>query len=193
MIAFLKGRIRSVGEDYLVVETGGVGYRVHVPIQLIENCHQTAGKISLHIHQHQTERSSELYGFKTHADLSIFEMLISVNGVGPKAALSLLSAYSGEELKDMIITEDEASLCEAYGIGRRVAAKICRELSEKLEEKDEYEGLRPMRSLPARQAMEALKELGYNHIEAQAALRMVPKEIEDPQEKVREALKNLGK
>jgi len=193
MIAYLRGKIRSVGEDYIVVDARGLGYKVYVPMSIIEECAKLSGKISLHIHHHQTDRSSELYGFKNSTDLAVFEDVISVNGVGPKAAMSLLSMIGGSELKEAIIAQDEAVLCEAHGIGKGVAARICRELSEKLEERDAFEGLRPTRTLPSRQALEALKELGYNHIEAQAALRMVPKEVDDPQERLKEALKNLGK
>lgn len=193
MIAFIKGRIRTVLDNYIVVEAKGVGYKVFVPQKIIESCHKLSGKINLHIHHHMTDRSSELYGFREHSGLEVFEMLLQVTGVGPKAALALLSTYSGEDLKKLILSNDEPALCEAPGIGRAAARKICNELCEKIEEKDEYDGLRPISSLPSRQAMEALVELGYNRVEAQAALKMVPKEIEDPQERVKEALRNLGK
>lgn len=193
MIAFLKGHIRSVIDNYLVVEARGVGYKVFVPQKIIEDCHKLSGTINLHIHHHITDRSSELYGFANHSDLEVFEMLLTINGVGPKAAMALLSTYSGEDIKNLIIAGDEAALCDAPGIGKAAARKICNELCERIEEKDEFEGMRPVSSLPSRQAMEALIGLGYNRIEAQAALKMVSKEIEDPQERVKEALKNLGK
>ena len=193
MIAFIKGRIRLVKDDIMLVEAYGVGYKVFVPAILVEKCHEMSGKIALHIHHHQTERSNELYGFKSYADLEMFELLLTVSGVGPKAALALLSVFEGKELKRMIFYQDEAGIAAAHGIGIRAAGKICRELSEKIEGRDEYEGLRPHASTPTREALEALVELGYNQIEAQAALRMVPKSITQPKEKVKEALRNLGR
>lgn len=193
MIAFIRGRIRLVKDDFMVVESYGVGYKIYVPASLIEECHKLSGKIALHIHHHQTERSSELYGFKTYLDLEMFELLLSVSGIGPKAAAALLSTFKGNELRTLIIYQDEATIATAKGIGIRAASKICRELSEKIDGHDEYEGMRPAASTPSRQALEALVELGYNQIEAQAALRMVPRSITDPKEKVKEALRNLGR
>lgn len=193
MIAFIKGRIRLVKDDFMVVEAYGVGYKIFVPTSLIEKCHELSGKIALHLHHHQTERSNELYGFKSYADLEMFELLLTINGVGPKAALSLLAAFEGKELKRLIIYQDEAAIATAHGIGVRAAGKICRELAEKLEDASEYEGLSSRPSTPTREALEALIELGYNQIEAQAALRMVPKGVTGSKERVREALKSLGR
>lgn len=193
MIAFIKGRIRLVKDDFMVVEAYGVGYKVSVPTILIEKCHEMSGKVALHLHHHQTERSSELYGFKSYADLEMFELLLTVSGVGPKAALALLSAFEGKELRRLIVYQDEATIATAHGIGVKAAGKICRELGEKIEGRDEYEGLAPRASTPTREALEALIGLGYNQIEAQAALRMVPKNITGSKERVKEALKNLGR
>lgn len=193
MIAFIRGKIRLVKDDYMVIEASGVGYKIFVPSSVISECHKLSGKISLHIHHHQTERLNELYGFKSYVDLEMFELLITVRGVGPKVAAGLLSSFKGEELKRIIIYQDEAALASAKGIGIRAASKICHELAEKLEERDEYEGMGPQSSTPSRQALEALMELGYNHIEAQAALRMVPRGITEPKERVKEALRNLGR
>ena len=193
MIAFVKGRIRLVKDDFMVVETHGVGYKIFVPYSLIEECHQLSGQIALHIHHHQTDRGNDLYGFKDFIDLEMFEMLLTISGIGPKAAAALLSNFQGKELKNLIVNQEEATIASAKGIGIRAASKICRELSEKIEEKDEYEGMRPQASTPSRQALEALIELGYNQIEAQAALRMVPRNVTEPKERVKEALRNLGR
>jgi Holliday junction DNA helicase RuvA len=193
MIAFIKGRIRLVKDDFMVVESHGIGYKIYVPTSLIEECHKMSGKIALHIHHHQTERSNELYGFKTYLDLEMFELLLTVGSIGPKAAATLLSTFKGSELKTLIVYQDEATLATAKGIGIRAAGKICRELGEKIEDKDEYENMRPHASTPSREALQALIQLGYNQIEAQAALRMIPRGITDPKEKVKEALRNLGR
>lgn len=193
MLAFIKGRIRLVKDDFMVVEASGVGYKIFVPTPLIERCHELSGRVALHLYHHQTERSSDLYGFKSYADLEMFEMLLTVSGVGPKAALVLLSSFEGKELKRLIVYQDEAMIATAKGIGARGAAKICRELAERIESRDEFEEMRPRASTPSREALEALVGLGYNQIEAQAALRMVPKNITEPKERVKEALRNLGR
>lgn len=193
MIAFIRGRIRLVKDDFMIVEAYGMGYKIFVPAPTISECHKLSGKISLHIYHHQTERSNELYGFKDYLDLEMFELLLTVRGIGPKVALTLLSTFKGKELKNLIVYQDEATIASAKGIGIRAATKICHELAELIEKPDEYEGMRPTASTPSRQALEALIELGYNQIEAQAALRMVPPSITEPKERVKEALKNLGR
>ncbi len=188
MIGYLKGEIKRSAADYLVVAVSGVGYQVYVTEKTLKNF-SSADEIELFIHHYQTEKSEDLYGFKDLPSLDLFENLLSAPGVGPKAALALLSTLGINELEEAITKGDLETLTLAPGIGRKVAQKIIGELSDSLAE----EGLEGLpKSNPRRQAFEALLELGYNMVEAKTALRMVDSSITDPEERIKEALKHLA-
>lgn len=188
MISYLKGTISRSGANYLVIVTNGVGYQVFVDEKTLENL-SAKERAEFHIHHYQTDKSEELYGFESLASLDLFENLLSVSGVGPKAALALLSSLSIKELEEAIIKGDLETLTVAPGIGKKVAHKIIAELSDSLAE----EGLEGLpKSSPRRQAFEALIELGYNSVEAKAALRMVDSSVSDPEKRVKEALRHLS-
>jgi holliday junction DNA helicase RuvA len=188
MISYLKGTINRSGNDYLVVVANGVGYQVFVDEKTLENV-SVQEKTELHIYHHQTEKSEELYGFEKLPSLDLFESLLSVSGVGPKAAMALLSSLTTEELEEAITEGNSETLTVAPGIGKKVAHKIIAELSDTLAE----EGLEGFpKSSSHRQAFDALLELGYNPVEAKTALRMVDNSIDDPEERIKEALKHLS-
>ena len=188
MISYLEGTISRSGNDYLVIVANGVGYQVFVDEKTLENL-SAKEKVEIHIYHHQTEKSEELYGFEKLPSLDLFENLLSVSGVGPKAAMALLSSLSTKELEEAITKGNLETLTVAPGIGKKVAHKIIAELSDSLAE----EGLEGLpKSSPHRQAFEALLELGYNPVEAKTALRMVDNSINDPEDRIKEALKHLS-
>jgi len=192
MIAYISGKIRFVDEDSIVIEAGGIGYKVYVSEKIIEECHKTAGKIGLYTYHHQSEKEVALFGFKTHDELAMFEMMLKVSGVGPRLAAAILSTHSVDVLRSAILNDDPETIAEAPGVGKRLAGKIVRELEESLED----EGVTTVvseKTTVHRQAYEALLSLGYNQVEARAALRMVPKDIKSTQERVKLALKHLAK
>jgi len=188
MIGYLKGKIIRSTADYLVIAVNGVGYQVFVNQKNLEKVSDNK-QIELHIHHYQTEKSENLYGFENLAEISLFEALLSVSGVGPKAALALISALSVNELEQAITKGEVDTLTTAPGIGKKGAQKIVAELSDNLADKG-LEGL--PKSSPQRQAYEALIELGYNAVEAKTALRMVDSKVIDPEDKVKQALKHLA-
>jgi len=191
MIAYLAGKIRLVNNDSIVVEAGGIGYQVFVGEEIIEKCHEASGKIELYTHHHQTERESSLYGFKTYDELAMFERLLKVSGVGPKAAAAILSTHSVEALRSAVLNDGVDLISEAPGVGKKVASKIIHELKDEFED----EGVATLigeKTTVSHQAFEALLNLGYNQVEARAALRMVPKDVKSTTERVKLALKNLA-
>ena len=188
MIGYLRGKLVRSSSQYIIVETGGVGYRVFVAEKVMDKVSKSKD-IELHIHHYQTDKSEDLYGFIDLASLSIFESLIGVSGVGPKAAIALLSALTAQELEEAITKGDSETLTVAPGIGQKGAQKIIADLSDNLADEG-IDGL--PKSSPRRQAYEALLELGYNSVEAKTALRMVDDSISDPEEKIKEALKHLA-
>jgi len=188
MIGYLKGKIIRSTAEYLVIVVNGVGYQVFVNQRNLEKVSENR-EIELHIHHYQTEKSEALYGFENLAEISLFEALLSVSGVGPKVALALISALSVDELEQAITKGEVDTLTTVPGIGKKGAQKIIAELSDNLADKG-LEGL--PKSSSQRQAYDALIELGYNSVEAKTALRMISKDITDPEDKVKEALKHLS-
>jgi holliday junction DNA helicase RuvA len=185
MIGSIKGKIILKTERFLVVEAGGVGYKIAVSPDALSKTNKIGEEIFLWIHTVVREDALDLYGFVEHAELEFFEMLIGVSGIGPKSALIILSVASIETLRQAIGTSDTAYLTKISGIGKKTAEKIILELRDKFDEKD-FGSLKEELD-----ALEALKSLGYSQGEAREALKKV-KSI-DTNTKIKEALKILGK
>lgn len=165
MIAWLEGRIVSRGVDHVVVDVRGVGYKVHVARQ------PEAESASLHVHHVVQQDAQRLFGFDTREELALFEMLIGVSNVGPKAALSLLSVAGPAELAAALATGDVAALARAPGVGKKTAERLIVELRSKVQRVSA-----PARPAAAEDdAVAALVALGYSTAEAARALRDVAK------------------
>lgn len=193
MIGSIKGKVSFKTDKFLIIETGGVGYRVNVSPDTLSRValravsgQNSADEVSFWIHTHVREDILDLYGFLDREELEFFEMLINVSGIGPKGALSILGIASLETLKKAISTGDISYLTKISGIGKKTAEKIVIELRDKLG-KDTSSG-----SLQGElDALEALKSLGYSQNEARDALKKISPDL-DTNAKIREALKNLG-
>ncbi len=186
MIGSLKGKILLKTEKFLILETTGVGYKVNVSSDTLSKVKKTGDEIMLWIHTHVREDVLDLYGFLERQELEFFEMLISVSGIGPKGALTILGITSIETLRKAIGTGDTSYLTKISGIGKKTAEKIVIELRDKISE--EKSGTSLQGELDA---LEALKSLGYSQNEAREALKKVFPNT-DTNAKIREALKILG-
>ena len=133
MIGYLRGTVRRVGADQVLVDTGGVGYLVSVPAGVRQEVGPVGSTVELHIHTHVREDQLALFGFASPEELEMFEMLIQVDGVGPKVGLSILGAASLDVLKRAILAEDVAPIRRATGVGPRTAQKVIIDLRPKLE------------------------------------------------------------
>jgi Holliday junction DNA helicase RuvA len=186
MIGSIKGKIISKTGKFLLVETGGVGYKINVSPDTLSKTKKLGSEIFLFIHTHVREDAFDLYGFLNQEELEFFEMLINVSGIGPKGALSILGITSIETLRKAISIGDTSYLTKISGIGRKTAEKIVIELRDKVGK--ELEGSSLQVELDA---LEALKSLGYSATEAREALKKVSPDV-NTNTKIREALKILS-
>ncbi|HEV2011820.1 MAG TPA: Holliday junction branch migration protein RuvA [Candidatus Limnocylindria bacterium] len=166
MIAAVRGRILARGADHVVIETAGVGYKVFVPR------HPTGDEALLHTHQVVREDGQFLFGFETREELALFELLISVSGVGPKAGLAILSVARPVDVAAAIAAGDAAALAKAPGVGKKTAERLIVDLRSKVGRV----AIGPASGeLPdGDEAVAALRALGYTQAEAQRALNGVP-------------------
>jgi len=190
MIGSIKGKIILKTDKFLIVETGGVGYKISVSPDTLSKSFKVNNEIFLWIHTHIREDVLDLYGFLDIKELEFFEMLLSVSGLGPKSALGIIGLASIETLKNAIASGDTSYLTKISGIGKKTAEKIVIELRDKLTKlghKTEKESFRGELD-----ALEALKSLGYSQSEAREALKEVSPKTTETSAKVKEALKILG-
>jgi holliday junction DNA helicase RuvA len=199
VIAHLSGVLRRAGPDFVVVDVGGVGYLVTVPAQTRQSLPPPGGEVDLHVHTHVREDQLALYGFTSVEELELFEMLILVDGVGPKVGLNILSAASLEVLKRAIMSEDAAPIRRASGVGPRTAAKVIIELKPRLDAVAALEVVPRAAALggdgEVPKAVEsALRNLGYSSQEAREGIESVDwKAAPSTQDALAAALKSLGR
>jgi len=199
VIAHLTGKVRRAGPDFVVLDVGGVGYMVSVSATTRQKVPAPGGDIDLDIHTHVREDQLNLYGFASVEELNLFEMLIQVDGVGPKVGLNILSAASLEVLKRAIVSEDAAPIRRATGVGQRTAAKVIIELKPKLDAAGELEAVPRAAALAGDGAVpkaveSALRILGFSSQEARVGLDAVDwKSSPSTQEALATALKALGR
>ena len=192
MIGSIRGKIILRTEKFLIVETGGVGYKINVSPDTLSKAKKAGDEIFIFIHTHVREDTLDLYGFLDWEELEFFEMLINVSGIGPKGALGVLGIAPVDTLKKAIASGDTSYLTRVSGIGRNTAEKIVLELKEKMAGK----GISTMEAPELKEeadALDALIQLGYSQREAREALQKVPKEITGTEKRLKEVLKMLGK
>jgi Holliday junction DNA helicase RuvA len=195
MIASLRGRLAAVEKDAVVVEVGGVGFRVYVPQRLLSECGPLGSTLALHTHLHVREAELALYGCASDDDLGLFELLLGVSGVGPKVGLALLSTLSADEVRAAIATEQDKVLSQVPGIGSKTAKKIILDLKDKVQAPEDLviqpEGFAEL-AAEDEEVLGALTMLGYSVVEAQTALQHVPADVRGVEERLRAALAYFG-
>ncbi len=191
MIAYLEGEIIHLTEKFIIINTGNVGYRVSVTPQTI-SLYTLGKKTSLFIYTAVRENSIDLYGFKDINELSFFELLLDVSGIGPKGALGIIALAPVETIKRAVATGDVGYLNKVSGIGKKTAEKIIIELRDKLKDyKNDTDTPGTLRD--ESDILEALKSLGYSQNEARDSLHEVPSTVIGTNARIKEALKILGK
>ena len=187
MIATIRGEISQIEDSALVVEVGGVGVRVFVPAPLRGRL-KTGEAIFLFTHLVVREDAWLLYGFESQADRELFNMLLGVDGVGPKVAMSVLSTLSLDAVQRAVFTEESDIFSRVPGVGKKSAQKIALHLKDKLKPVDSLAKIAALSDTDG-EVIAALTALGYSVVEAQAALQSVPKDApDDVEEKLRLAL-----
>lgn len=199
MFAYIKGRLEYKHSDYLVVEANGVGYKLITALSTIESIGQTGSEVKVFTHLYVREDIMNLYGFLTQEELGMFELLITVSGVGPKAAISLMSSVSPSKFGLAVITDDTKTLTKAQGIGNKMAQRIILELKDKIR-KDQLsaaEGIKEEKlavdkgNSRVSEAISALMVLGYTPLEASRAISAVYSDDMDLESIIKSALKGL--
>jgi Holliday junction DNA helicase RuvA len=173
MIDIVSGQVASMDKSSVVVMVGGVGLRVNVPKTVFEQVHGTGAAITLYTHLAVREDALTLYGFPTEKDRELFEILISVSGVGPKIGLAILSTLSVDHLRSAVAREEPEILTRVPGIGKKTAEKIIFELKGKMGT-DSIPALALISDVDS-DVIAALTSLGYSVIEAQTALQNIPR------------------
>lgn len=190
MIASLSGTVQKIESNSLIIHVGGVGLRVNVPRTVLEDVGGAGRRITLHTHLLVREDALALFGFETEDDLQLFELLLGVNGVGPRLALAILGTLSPELLKSAVMREDAAVLQRVPGIGKKTAERIMFYLRDKLK-LDATAAALPLVSDVDADVIDILTGLGFSIVEAQSALQHVPREVTAIDERVGAALQYL--
>jgi holliday junction DNA helicase RuvA len=195
MIASIRGKLIFVGLDHCVVETGGVGFLIYSPRNVLGALGEIGGEILLYTHLHIREDLLALYGFASTDQRHLFETLLGVTGIGPKVALSLLSAAPSDELRATIAGGDTARLSRVPGIGKKTAERLVLELRGKLD----FKGMpAPSAATPAlmllnNELAEMLVSLGFSAAESSAAIAALPADAPpELEERLRLALRYFG-
>lgn len=181
MIAFIKGILDTVSENRIVVENQGVGFEILVPGSVVQALPQVGNTVKIYTYTYVREDALQLYGFLTKDSLDMFKLLITVNGIGPKGALGILSVMDADTLRLAILSDDAKSIAKAPGIGAKTASKLVLELKDKCHLEDILEngvsdaGLAKAAEGAGNEArndaIQALVALGYSATEATSAVR----------------------
>ena len=184
MIATVRGEITHVEENALVIEVGGVGLRVFVPVTLVTR-YKAGETVLLHTHLIVRETELSLYGFESTGDRRLFNLLLGVDGVGPKVALSVLSTLNPETIQRAVASEEADLFARVPGVGKKTAQKIALHLQGKIKPVDTLQAVAAMTDVDS-EVLAALTALGYSVVEAQTAIQALPK---DAPESVEERLR----
>ncbi|MFA6194157.1 MAG: Holliday junction branch migration protein RuvA [Patescibacteria group bacterium] len=190
MISFLRGRIINKGLNYAILETHDIGYQVFMGETLLNDL-KIDKEVELYTHHQIKEDASDLYGFKSLEDLELFELLLTVSGVGPKSALGVLSIATAGDIKEAIIRGDANLLTKVSGIGKKTAERLVLELKTKIMRIGGGSTALNSAMSSGSDEIDALMTLGYSLSEARAALNLVDANLVDSGERVKAALKKM--
>lgn len=204
MISFVRGIIAELGDSLIIIDTGAIGYEINMPARIIDEIH-VGEERKIYTYFQVREDAMQLYGFLRKDDLEMFKMLLTVNGVGPKAALGILSGSTADNLRFAVLSDDVKTISKIPGIGKKTAQKLILELKDKLNLEDAFEMKLAHESGTVndttingslrdgyQEAVEALVALGYSSTDALRAVRAV-KDIDpsDVEGILKAALKNF--
>lgn len=186
MIRMVRGTVIARSKDALVIDVGGIGVKVAVT-EAVSLESDLGSTVMLHTYLQVREDVLNLYGFASEDELSMFELLLGVSGVGPKVALATLSVLSPDALRAAVAGEEPALIARVPGVGKRTAEKIVLELRDKLKKAVGLQALASATDVDS-EVIEALIALGYSVVEAQRAVQKVPKDAVGVEERLRLAL-----
>lgn len=183
MLAYIKGTVEELEEDAVILEQNGIGYRIYTSLMDLNQLSISGGTVKMHLHMNVREDDVSLYGFLTKDELRLYELLISVSGIGPKAGLAILSVLSVNDLQMAIISGDVKAITKANGVGAKGAQRVIMELKDKIDLESMMTGGNETKNgfLPETPDSDdvitntalALTALGYSQLEAAQAIRKV--------------------
>lgn len=201
MFAYIKGTLEAKNNDSIIVEAAGIGYRIYTALSTINSLGQLSSPVKIYTYYYVREDIAALYGFYTLDELGMFEMLLTVSGVGPKAAISMISTLSPSRFALAVVSQDAKSLSKAPGIGAKMAQRIILELKDKISKEQLTTGglsdgavnIEPGNGSVTSEAVSALMVLGYSSFEASNSINKVYQEGMGVEEIIMKALKSLSR
>ena len=197
MYAYIKGSLTEKDSGSAVIEAGGIGYRIFCPLSTLAQLDKQQEQYKLYTYLNVKEDLMQLYGFYTKAERDMFLRLISVSGIGPKVACSVLSFMSAADLAVALITDDVRTLSKVPGIGKKTAQRLILELKEKVDTSEAFNAgdatvdLKPFENSANQEALHALIALGISQAEASRALSKVTKDGATAEELIKAALRSM--
>ena len=198
MFAYIKGSLEQKSNNYVVIDVGGIGYKIFMATKAIEALVEIGEIVTVHTHYYVREDNISLYGFNTNEELRMFELLLQVSGIGAKSAIAMLSEISPSSFALAVISDDISQLVKIPGIGKKTAARIVLELKDKLKTeeaitKTEEVKLSITNEEETSEAIAALQVLGYTKREIEKALENVDTKNLQLEEIIKQGLKNLAR
>lgn len=200
MFAYIKGSLEGKANNYVVIDVSGIGYKIFMSETAIENLGEIGDNVKVYTHYHVREDEISLYGFLTNEELRMFELLISVSGVGAKSAISMLSNISPSSFALAVISNDTTKLVKIPGIGAKTAARIVLELKDKLKTEETINNSKSNKEIKeaikednkVSEAISALQVLGYNKKEIEKAFESLDTDILSVEDLIRKGLTILS-
>ena len=200
MLAYIKGTIEDKAKDYVVIETTGLGYKVFMPETAMEKLGNIGDKVKVYTYYRVREDDISIFGFNTKEELRMFELLLSVSGIGAKTAIIMISIIEPSEFALAVIANDISKLVEVPGIGTKSAQRIVLELKDKLKKEENIEKKEGKKTKDSKEnvqaieeAMSALQVLGYNKKEIEKVFEKIEKDNLTVEELIKHGLKELSK
>ena len=198
MFAYIKGSLEQKSNNYIVLDVGGIGYKIFMATKAIETLGEIGEVVKVHTHYYVREDNISLYGFNTNEELRMFELLLQVSGIGAKSAIAMLSEISPSSFALAVISDDISQLVKIPGIGKKTAARIVLELKDKLKTEEVITKTEEVKSSIASEeetseAIAALQVLGYTKREIEKALENVDTKNLQLEEIIKQGLKNLAR
>lgn len=197
MFAYIKGVLETKQNNFVVIDVQGIGYKVFMPSNSIENLGELGETVKVFTYYYVREDNISLYGFSSNEELRMFELLISVSGVGAKSGIAMLSEITPSEFAISVITNDVARLTKISGVGKKTAERIILELKDKLKTEQAIEAKEEVKSAikedsKVQEAISALQVLGYNKREIEKAFEKINTEELELEEIIKQGLKYLS-
>lgn len=201
MIAYLRGEVAEIEETGIVLDNHQIGYRIFMPSSSVDGVLRVGDEVRIHTYLLVKEDAMQLYGFLAKEDLQLFKLMLGVSGIGPKAAIGILSALSADDLRFAVLSDDAAAIAKAPGVGKKTAQKLIFELKDKLSLEDAFElklthsqerGSETSAGDARGEAVQALVALGYSNSDALRAVKKVEgKDSMDVEALLKAALKMM--